>query len=232
MEFFKVGHAHKKNSSIDAASKPALFLDRDGVMIHNDHYPRDPSIVKLNPSLPALLRRAHSAQWLVVVVTNQSGIGRGLLDLESYRAVNAEMFNQLRAFDSPLVHRVYFCPFYFEAEKILDSYRSPEFEHFGIIEKGRWDSFWRKPNPGMLFEAARDLNINLSASVMVGDRISDMEAAFHAGLKNFYFIRTEALVGKVLKEHSPSLTSRQDFKVMEVNSLDECELLSFGEDHA
>jgi len=136
--------------------KPAVFFDRDGTLMEEVHYCNDPARVRAFPGTAAALRRLEAAGWLRVVVTNQSGIASGKISLAQYQAVEAELSQQL---DHQL-DAVYFCP---------DPSSAPTHR--------------RKPATGMLEEAARDLNIDLAASWMIGDRDLDIDCGRAAGCR-------------------------------------------------
>jgi D-glycero-D-manno-heptose 1,7-bisphosphate phosphatase len=138
-------------------ARPAIFLDRDGTLMKEVHYCRVPGEVEVYEGAAEALRALRALGFRIVVVTNQSGIGRGIISPAEYEAVNAEFLRQL---GPELVDAVYFCPDPPEAE-----------------------SERRKPAPGMLLEAARDLNLDLAASWMVGDKASDVAAGRNAGTR-------------------------------------------------
>ena len=140
----------------------ALFLDRDGTLIVDVPYPRDPARVELFPGAVEALRDL-SRDHVLVVVSNQSGIGRGLVTPAEAAAVN-ERFRDLFAASGVRFAGVYYCPHAPEA-------RCP----------------CRKPNPGMLVEAARDLDLDLAASVIIGDKPSDVEAGLAVGTSGALF---------------------------------------------
>lgn len=146
-------------------SQPALFLDRDGVINVDHGYVHKPEEVAFVDGIFELIAAAKRAGYLVVVVTNQAGIGRGYYGEDDFHALMdwikarfAERGGQLDA--------VYFCPYH------------PE---HGIGEYRR-ESDCRKPAPGMLLQAARDLDIDLTGSIFVGDMPSDMAAGRAAGV--------------------------------------------------
>jgi D-glycero-D-manno-heptose 1,7-bisphosphate phosphatase len=141
----------------DAAS-PAVFIDRDGTIMEDRDYCSDPSDVKLFPGAPETLRRLKSNGFKLIIMTNQSGIGRGLFTLDQYRAVEAEV---LRQFGAGLIDATYFCP------------------HL----PGQQCSC-RKPATGMILEATREYQIDLSRSFLVGDKEIDVECARNAGVRS------------------------------------------------
>lgn len=143
----------------------ALFLDRDGVINTDSGYVGRIADMHFMPGIFELVGAARSADMAVVVVTNQSGIGRGLFNQSDFRELTAWMLARFAAQGVP-IDRVYHCPYHPEAPV-------PEF---------RIDHPWRKPEPGMLLQARTDMGLDLSASVMIGDKTSDMEAAAAAGV--------------------------------------------------
>ena len=144
----------------------AVFVDRDDTVIHDPGYLSDPSGVKLMPGAAEALRRLADAGYMVVLVTNQSGIARGLLTEETLIAIHTELVRQLAAKGARL-DGIYYCPFH------------PE----GTVERYARQSDLRKPQPGMLLSAGRDMDIDLAASWMVGDNVRDVEAGKRAGCR-------------------------------------------------
>ncbi|WP_242125508.1 HAD family hydrolase [Sphingobium sp. Sx8-8] len=146
--------------------RPALFLDRDGVINIDHGYVGDRSRFEFIPGIFALVRRARALGYLPVVVTNQSGIARGLFSEEAFFQLTEWMCDRFLQEGAPL-EAVYHCPYHPEAK----------------IERWRADHEWRKPRPGMLLAAANDLSIDLRASAIIGDKLSDMDAGRAAGLE-------------------------------------------------
>lgn len=139
-------------------STPALFLDRDGVLIEDRHHLSDPRGVALCAGAEELIRAAGELQYPVVVITNQSGIARGLFPWAAYERVTDRML-QLLGPSAPI------------AAIYANGYAPSASE-----------SSWRKPSPLMLQAAAADLNLNLKRSLLIGDRLSDLMAGARAGL--------------------------------------------------
>ena len=144
---------------------PALVLDRDGVIIEEKLYLSDPARIELLPGAVDLIRRAHSLGLAVIEVTNQAGIGRGKYGWPEFAAVE-DRLTALLAAAGTHIDAVFACPFHPDGQ---NSYRHPNHP-------------WRKPNPGMLLEAAELLNLDLRRCIMAGDKASDIEAARAAGL--------------------------------------------------
>lgn len=134
-----------------------MFLDRDGTLMVDAGYPSRPEQVRLLSGVKEGLVSLKSAGFKLVIVTNQSGIGRGFFTEADFRAVQAMLGTLL---GEALIRATYFCPDH--PEKASDR---------------------RKPAPGMLFEAARDLDVRLGESFMIGDKESDVEAGLNAGVK-------------------------------------------------
>lgn len=147
------------------ASK-AVFLDRDGTLIEDPGYLADPAGVKLMPGAADALSSLADAGYRLVVVTNQSGVARGLLSEETLRAVHDELRRQLIT-EGVRLDGVYDCPYHPQAP----------------IARYRADSDLRKPRPGMLLQAARELDLDLPASWMIGDSGRDIEAGRRAGCR-------------------------------------------------
>ena len=153
----------------------AVFLDRDGTLIEDTEYPSDPARVVLIEGAVDALRRLRAEGWLIVVVTNQSGIARGLITPEQYRQVADAFAEQLTAAGCR-IDATCMCPHH------------PA--HSGPCG-------CRKPQPGMLLAAARALAIDPSRSFMVGDKVSDVRAGLAAGASSIlvrtgYGLETEA----------------------------------------
>ncbi len=148
-------------------SRPAhaLFLDRDGVIIEEKEYISDPKEVVLLDGVPDLIRAARTLGMAAVEITNQAGIARGYFGWMDFVQVESRV-TQVLAEQGVNVDAVFACPFNCEGQQ---PYLHP-------------DHAWRKPNPGMLLEAARLLNLELGQSVLVGDKATDLEAARAAGL--------------------------------------------------
>jgi D-glycero-D-manno-heptose 1,7-bisphosphate phosphatase len=136
---------------------PAVFLDRDGTLMEEVHYCRDPGDVRIIDGVAEALGRLRRAGFRLVIITNQSGIGRGYFNASDFEAVQARFFSLL---GEPVIDATYFCP---------DSPESP--------------SQRRKPEPGMVLEAARDLGLDLARSWFVGDKAVDVECGRRAGTR-------------------------------------------------
>lgn len=150
---------------------PALFLDRDGVINQEVGYLHRCEDVRWVEGIFPLCRTAVALGYRLVVVTNQSGIARGLYTTADFEALMRWIGAEFQAEGVPL-DAVYHCPYH------------PE---HGIGEWRR-EHEDRKPGPGMLRRAARELGVDLGRSVLVGDRCSDIAAANAAGLRQAFLI--------------------------------------------
>ncbi len=148
-----------------ARDLPALFVDRDGVLVEEVDYLSRPSDVRLLPGAAETVARANGLGIPVVVITNQAGIAYGSLDWDAFSAVQERIIADLAAAGA-FINGVFACPFHAEGK--------PPYDHP--------DHPARKPNPGMLTRAGALLDLDLSRSWMIGDRAQDLAAASNAGL--------------------------------------------------
>jgi len=144
--------------------RPAVFIDRDGCLTEEVGYVNHPSRIRLLAGSAAAVRRLNTAGVPAVVATNQSGIARGYFSEELLRLANDEMVRQLAAADARL-DALYVCTHH---------PREGQPPHRASCE-------CRKPRPGLLVKAAVELGLELTASVMVGDKLSDVAAGHAAG---------------------------------------------------
>ena len=142
----------------------AIFFDRDGTVIKNVHYNADPAKVELNKDAGISLLKLKSAGYKIIIVTNQAGIALGYFTQEQLAEVNNAMLNLLES-EGVSIDGLYYCPHHAD----------------GVIKKYAVGCNCRKPAPGMILRAARDLGIELTGSWMVGDIADDVEAGHRAG---------------------------------------------------
>lgn len=140
--------------------KKAIFLDRDGTLIVDKVYLNDPDQIEYLPGVFEALQLLRDNGYQMIVVTNQSGVARGIVSLE-----NLEIIHQ-RIRDAFARHGVQFTAFYYAPYSV-------ESQHF-----------MRKPNPGMLLTAAEEHHVDLEQSWMIGDRVTDVEAGHRAGCRS------------------------------------------------
>lgn len=177
----------------------ALFLDRDGVLVEEVGYLHRPDEVRLIAGACDVIAKANGLGVAVVIVTNQAGIGRGLYGWFDFAATQARILSELAA-GGAKVDLVIACPFHADGRP---PYRHP-------------DHPCRKPRPGMILQAAERLGLDLSASWLVGDRASDLEAGRSAGLAGGLHVSTGH--GTKDREAAAKLSSRT-FSVRSVDSI-------------
>jgi len=153
---------------------PAVFLDRDGTIVEDTGYLHDPDQVRLLPGAPEAVKRFAKAGYRVVLVSNQSGVARGFFDEQALARVH-EKVEQLLNEQGAALDGVYYCPYLDGSAAKVEAYRR--------------DSDLRKPSPGMLLQAAKELRIDLNRSWMIGDSASDVEAGRRAGCRTILLAR-------------------------------------------
>ena len=151
--------------------RPGAFLDRDGVLIVDSGYPHRPDQLVLIPGAAEAVKRLNDAGYVTVIVTNQSGVARGLFSEETMHGFNALLIERL-AESGARIDAVYAAPHH--AEAVEERYRHPDHPD-------------RKPNPGMLLRAIAEHGLDPARSLMIGDQASDMEAARRAGVAGHRF---------------------------------------------
>ena len=177
----------------DFAGRPALFLDRDGVLVEEVDFLRRPEDVRLTPGAAAAIARVNAEALPVIVVTNQSGIARGYYGWADFEAVQSRIAKDL-ASDGAHLDLVLACGYHRDG--------------IGVLAR---DHHWRKPETGMLLEARDRLGVDLARSYLVGDRLTDLEAARAAGLKAGALVPTGYGASEA-ERHRAALTEwRKDF---------------------
>lgn len=147
--------------------KPAILLDRDDTILRDPGYLDCPGGVELLPGAAAAMKRLSDAGYLLVVVTNQSAVARGKVDIPTLDQIHEELRRQLREAAGVELAGIYYSPYHVD----------------GVVPEFTRASDCRKPEPGMLLRAAEELGLDLSASVMIGDRQSDVLAGQRAGCR-------------------------------------------------
>ncbi|MFC3034155.1 D-glycero-beta-D-manno-heptose 1,7-bisphosphate 7-phosphatase [Pseudoalteromonas fenneropenaei] len=151
----------------------AVFLDRDGVINEDHAYVHQPQDFHFIAGVFSACQQLQALGYKLVVVTNQSGIGRGYYDEAQFQQLTEWMKAQFAAHQIEIAG-VYFCPHHPKNAQV----------------QYRQDCDCRKPFPGMLLQAAKELELDLANSVMVGDKASDMEAALAAGVPQRFLVRS------------------------------------------
>jgi D-glycero-D-manno-heptose 1,7-bisphosphate phosphatase len=162
-------------SDADHSGRPALFLDRDGVVVEDTQYLGRRDDVRLLPGAASAIARCNREGIPVVLVTNQSGIARGLYDWAGFHAVQRAIADALSAADAR-----------------IDAVLACAYHESGTAALAIGDHSWRKPNPGMIVEAGRRMKLDLSRSWIVGDKASDLVAGRAAGLAGGILIARDA----------------------------------------
>jgi|ERR1041385_157921 D-glycero-D-manno-heptose 1,7-bisphosphate phosphatase len=144
----------------------AVFLDRDGTIIEEKVYLRDPDHVVIFPGAKEALKRVGTAGFKLFIVSNQSGVGRGYFTMEDVNQVNQRLV-ELFARDGVRFEKIYIAP------------EAPEQPSRG-----------RKPSPQFLFDARDEFGLDLSRSYMIGDKLIDLECGWNAGVQAGILVRT------------------------------------------
>lgn len=150
---------------MDSSSTKALFLDRDGVINQDYGYVSQKKDFDFMDGIFHLARSAIDKGYLICVITNQAGIGRGYYSVEDFQDLTDWMSGQFKK----------------NKAEITKVYYSPYHPVHGVGEYKK-DDFSRKPNPGMLLQAQKELDIDLSKSIFIGDKLTDMDAGIAAGI--------------------------------------------------
>lgn len=167
---------------------PSIFLDRDGVLIENrSDYVRDWSQVEIIPEAIRALSFAPIKKYKVVIVTNQSVVGRGLILLKTAQEINQRLIKLIRDHGGQ-VDGVYMCP-----------------------HKPEDGCSCRKPLPGLLLQAAKDLSLDLQRSWMIGDAWSDVHAGVAAGMRGTILLKTGRGIDQLLQARPEKVTGNLVF---------------------
>lgn len=161
-------------------SKRAVFLDRDGTIIEDKDYLHTPEEVAIFPGAAQALKRLQDAGFSLVMVTNQSGVGRGYFTLEDVHRVHEHLCAEL-AKVGVRFEKIYIAP-----------------EHPDAPSRGR------KPSPQFLFDARDELGVELAGSYMVGDKLIDLECGWNAGVNQTFLVRT-GYGAAVERKNAPAL---------------------------
>lgn len=143
----------------------AIFLDRDGTLNPDPGYISNPDDFKLFPGVAQALARLKKAGYLLILITNQSGVSRGLISPQQLELVHQKLQSLLADEDGTL-DAIYFCPHH------------PDYPLHGTAE-----CECRKPRPGMILQATKDFDIDLAASYVIGDRRKDIQIGINAGVR-------------------------------------------------
>ena len=176
----------------DNNTSPALFLDRDGVVIKDTQYISKPENVILEKGILNLLNAASSSGFKIIIITNQSGISRGFYGWNEYMKIT---------------------------EKILELIGN-DILFDGIYANGYSsisDNNWRKPNIGMILNAKYDFNIDLQKSILIGDRLSDIKTGYDSGIKKLFHVMTGH--GRKERKYFDSFLSKKRICILKKDDL-------------
>ena len=189
--------------------KPALFLDRDGVILKECDHLSDPNKVFLEKGVKSFTEFISSKKIPIIIITNQSGIHRGDYHWQDYELVTRKMLKLLG-----------------NKVKIHAIYANSEDRNFQEIK-------WRKPSPQMILLAQKELHINLFNSVLIGDRYSDLEAGLNANIKNLIHVKTghgeseREFIKKNIQENILVKKNKNNFNFQLIESLDKINFENF-----
>lgn len=174
-------------------SRPALFLDRDGVVNKNHGYIFEISKFEFFPEIFEICLIAKAAGMPIVIITNQSGIGRGFYSVTEYETLKKWILSEFRNQG-------------IELTDVIHAAENPEFISDSLPTR-------RKPSPAMFFEAAETFDLNLSKSIMIGDNESDMLAAQRAGIEHRLLIGAldgSTVASEVVNDHRQCIKTISD----------------------
>lgn len=171
LKIIKVGQSLPEVAG--AGSRPCLFLDRDDVVIKDVPYAKNPETVELLPGVAELINEAHKQNYWVALVTNQSGLGRGWIDWESYQKVHQRML-QLLADNGAYFDDYEFSPYIKETDNVY----------------GKLLPSLRKPRSGMFWRVQDKLKVDIKNSIMIGDSATDLVAARNFGISKLYLLKS------------------------------------------
>lgn len=157
-------NSNNPQSTTNSQSSPAIFIDRDGTVNEDFGYISNPGDLIIYPWVAEAVRLINEAHLKAIVVTNQSGVARGIYTEEDLGLIHARMISELEK-QGARIDGVYYCPHH------------PDYGD----ERYRQDCECRKPRPGMLHAAARELEVDLAHSFVIGDKASDIKLAAAAG---------------------------------------------------
>lgn len=157
-------------NSASSQLKPAAFLDRDGVINHDDAYIGTRDRIRWMPGVASAIRKLNDADYLVFLFTNQSGVARGLFTEDDVRTLHDWMRSEL-AREGARIDDVRYCPHH------------PD----GTVPAYANECDWRKPQPGMILDLMKHWPVDKDRSFVIGDKDRDLEAGAAVGIKGFLF---------------------------------------------
>jgi D-glycero-D-manno-heptose 1,7-bisphosphate phosphatase len=178
--------------AVEIVMNKAVFIDKDGTLIHDVPYNVNPDLITLSEGAGEALRRFKAAGYLLVVISNQAGIAKGLFEEAALEGVQRRLGDLLSAYGIAL-NGFYYCPHYAQ----------------GTVARYARACNCRKPKPGMLLAAAHDLNIDLEQSWMIGDIAADSEAGRRAGCRTILIEKPYDPILKLTLESQPDYLVHQ-----------------------
>lgn len=173
----------------------AVFIDKDGTLIHNVPYNADPALIRLLDKAAAGLKLLKDAGYLLIVISNQSGVALGYFQEEDLDGIRRKLQEELSQ-EGVALDGLYFCPHH------------PE----GIVEEYALACECRKPKPGMILQAAANFNIDLRQSWMIGDILHDVEAGNKAGCNTILIDNGNETEWKLTPDRQPTELARDIFE--------------------
>jgi D-glycero-D-manno-heptose 1,7-bisphosphate phosphatase len=182
--------------------QPAVFLDRDGVLIEDVHLLTRLEQIRILDGVPAALQKLKRAGFQLIVVTNQTVVARGLATEDEVRQMNRDIKQLLVNEGAPAIDGWYFCPHHPQAT--LTAYRQ--------------DCDCRKPEAGMLLRAAREHHLNLQTSFAVGDRITDIIAGAKAGCRTILVQTGKHLEAPIETARAVDIETQPDYNCADLTA--------------
>lgn len=170
--------------------RKAVFIDRDGTLIKDVPYNADPALISFEYHAAEMLRVLKQKDFLLIIISNQSGIARGFFSEHDVHAMHKEIQKMLLQYDVR-IDAFYYCPHLKDGE----------------IKEYAFDCDCRKPKPGLIYRAAHDFNINLKKSWMIGDILNDAEAGNAAGCKTILITNGNETEWILNDERLPTFTA-------------------------
>ena len=174
---------------------PAIFFDRDGVLIEDVHLLTRPEQVRILPGVAEALSLFRKAGFKLIVISNQTVVSRGLATEADVAEINTCIEDRLRQQNAPQFDAVYICPHHPKA----------------TLERYRQNCECRKPRPGLILQAARENEIDLARSYMIGDRISDIIAGARAGCRTVLVTTGQHTAAPIESADPMDLSIKPDF---------------------
>ena len=181
-------------------SNKAIFLDRDGVLIEDVHLLTNSAQIHILDGVPSALQSLKKAGYWLIVVSNQPVVARGLLSEQDLLALQEEISRLLVAAGAPQLDALYYCPHHPNA----------------TLVEYRLNCECRKPKPGLLIQAAKEHQIDLENSFMIGDRITDNIAGGRAGCRTVLVQTGEHLAPPIQTNEQLDLTYKPDFTCLDL----------------